>query len=58
LRKAFVAAVEEYLILAEEYFSETILIRLTTFGPFEPLTESVFPIKNCPIDTLPVDVKN
>ncbi len=56
LKKAFEEAVEQYSIAAAEYFAEAIPIK-PTFGPFEPLTDSVFPLKKCPIDTFPDDVK-
>ena len=55
LKKTFELTVGQCSVSAEDYFSDQVI--KPTFGPFEPLAEYSFPIKSCPIDTFPNDVK-
>lgn len=56
LRQAFERTVEQYTVPAEKYFASTIHKPLFS-GPFEPMAKKVFPIKSCPIEAFPAEIR-
>lgn len=56
LRNAFKEQVGNLAISAEDFFSET--SKPVFIGPFEPLQEEVVPVKTCPIESFPEEMKS
>ena len=57
LRQAFETAIAQHSIPANEYFNEGTQAKPTTFGPFEPIEESILSVKSCPIHTFPKEIE-
>ncbi len=57
LYQAFETAIAQYSIPANEYFNVVAHTKPVTFGPFEPIEESILSVKSCPVHTFPKEVE-